>query len=54
MELFDTSDYPANHPLYSTRNKKVIGKMKDELNGVPITQFILTEGQMLEHKSYGV
>jgi hypothetical protein len=31
--LFDFSDYPPNHPLYSVQNKKVMGKMKDEMNG---------------------
>jgi hypothetical protein len=30
---YDTSDYPGDHPLHSTRNKKVIGKMKDECAG---------------------
>ncbi|XP_035224366.1 uncharacterized protein LOC118197007 [Stegodyphus dumicola] len=33
LNLFDTSDYPENHPLYSLTNKKTIGKMKDELSG---------------------
>ncbi len=32
-DLFDFSDYPQNHFLYSVVNKKVIGKMKDETNG---------------------
>lgn len=27
-ELFDTSGYAQDHPLFSTRNKKVLGKMK--------------------------
>ena len=26
--LYDTSDYPKEHPLYSDDNKKVLGKMK--------------------------
>ena len=33
MDLFDTSDYPENHALRSTHNKKALGKMKDEVNG---------------------
>ena len=33
--LYDTSDFPKEHPLYSDANKKVIGKMKDECNGTP-------------------
>ena len=36
----DTSDYPKDHPLYSNKNKKVIGKFKDELNGNIMTKFI--------------
>lgn len=32
-DLFDFSDYLKNHSLYSEKNKKVIGKFKDELNG---------------------
>ena len=31
--LYDLSDYPKEHFLYDTSNKKVIGKFKDELNG---------------------
>ena len=38
--LFDTSDYPENHFLHSTENKKVLGKMKDETAGVPIQEFV--------------
>jgi len=34
--LFDTSEYDSEHPLYSTKNKKVLGKMKDETHGIPI------------------
>ena len=28
--LYDTSNYPKEHPLYDATNKKVLGKMKDE------------------------
>ena len=40
IDLFDTSEYGQNHPLYSLANKKVLGKMKDETHGVPIQEFI--------------
>jgi hypothetical protein len=30
IDLFDTSEYAQDHPLYSLTNKKVFGKMKDE------------------------
>ncbi|KAL9979269.1 hypothetical protein ACROYT_G016908 [Oculina patagonica] len=29
-EKYDTSDYPKDHPLFCDKNKKVLGKMKDE------------------------
>lgn len=38
--LFDTSDYPKDHTLYSDNNKKVLGKMKDELAGEVASEFI--------------
>ena len=38
--LYDTSDYPKEHPLYSNTNKKVLGKMKDECNGTPIAECV--------------
>ena len=37
---FDTSNYEVNRPLPMGRNKKVIGLMKDELDGKIITEFI--------------
>jgi hypothetical protein len=39
-DCFDTSDYPKDHPLYSDKNKKVIGKFKDELNRIKILEYI--------------
>ena len=37
---YDFSDYPFEHPLYNKKNKKVIGKFKDELNGIILEEFI--------------
>jgi hypothetical protein len=37
---FDFSDYPQDHFLYSAKNKKVIGKMKDEANGRILKSFV--------------
>ena len=37
---FDTSNYEVKRPLPITKNKKVIGLMKDELGGEIITEFI--------------
>jgi len=39
-DLYDTSDYPKEHPLHSNTNKKVLGKMKDECAGTPITEYV--------------
>lgn len=39
-QRYDFSEYPANHPLYSLKNKKVIGKFKDETAGIPPSEFI--------------
>ncbi|KFM69574.1 hypothetical protein X975_03200, partial [Stegodyphus mimosarum] len=40
LHLFDTSDYPQDHPLFSVINKKVLGKMKDELAGDIAQEFV--------------
>jgi hypothetical protein len=45
-EWFDTCDYPRNHPNFSTANKKVPGKMKDEMNGVPMREFCALKAKM--------
>ena len=41
-EMFDTSNYPKNHPsgIETGVNKKVIGKFKDEAGGRIITEFV--------------
>ena len=41
-KMFDTSDYPENHPsgIKAGVNKKVIGKFKDEAAGKQITHFV--------------
>ena len=38
--IYDTSNHPPGHPLYSDQNKKVIGKFKDELGGKVLTEFV--------------
>ncbi|VDI53119.1 Hypothetical predicted protein [Mytilus galloprovincialis] len=47
IDELDTSGYPKDHPLYSEKNKKVIGKFKDELNGK-----IMNEIVFLKSKAY--
>ena len=45
-DLYDTSDYPCDHALYSVKNKKVLGKMKDETNGTPIAEYVGLRSKM--------
>ena len=46
QSLYDTSDYPKEHPLYSIANKKVLGKMKDECAGTPIAECVCLRSKM--------
>ena len=39
-EHLDMSEYPVDHPLHSTVNKAVPGKMKDEAAGKIIEEFV--------------
>jgi len=44
--LYDTSDYPKEHPLHSNTNKNVLGKMKDECAGAPIAECVCLRPKM--------
>ena len=44
--LFDFSDYPLNSKFFDLVNKKVIDKMKDELKGKIISEFIGLKSKM--------
>ena len=46
LDLFDTSEYPKNHKLYTPKNKKKLGKMKDETFGIPIEEFVGLRAKM--------
>jgi len=48
---FDTSNYPLDHPLYSQTNKQVLGKFKDEHNGVPAQEFVGLRSKMYSFKT---
>ena len=37
---YDFSEYPINHPLYDTSNRKALGFFKDELNSIPMKEFV--------------
>ena len=45
-EWYDTSNYKESHPLFSNANKKVLGKMKDECAGTPISEFVGLRAKM--------
>jgi hypothetical protein len=45
--IFDLSDFPNHHPLFSTKNKKVPGKVKDEKCGKIIKSFASPKAKML-------
>jgi hypothetical protein len=53
IDEFDTANYPKNHPLYSSKNNKVIAKMKDETSGIPITHFVGLRSKMYSYKVDG-
>ena len=44
--LYDTSNYPDDHPLYDNRNKKALGKMKDECGGRVINEVVAVRSKM--------
>ena len=48
-ELFDNSDYDSGNKFYFKENKKVIGKMKDECAGIPITEFCGLRSKMYSY-----
>ena len=52
-EKYDFSAYPFEHPLYSKKNKKIIGMMKDELNSVPLEEIVALRPKCYCLKYYG-
>ena len=45
-EQMDFSEYAKTHPNYDETNKKVLGKFKDELNGVLMVEFLALKPKM--------
>ena len=48
-DMFDNSDYSKSSNFYFDENKKVIGKMKDEAAGKPITSFVGLKSKMYSY-----
>ena len=46
MDLFDTSNFEPNHPLYSKKNHRVLGKMKSETGSTPPLEFVGLRAKM--------
>ena len=46
---FDNNDYPKNSPFFDNSNKKVIGKFKDEAEGIPIVEFVGLRSKMYSY-----
>ena len=40
QDNLDTSNYPETNPLFSNKNKKVIGKFTDELDGQIMSELV--------------
>ncbi|XP_065198789.1 uncharacterized protein LOC135830431 [Sycon ciliatum] len=51
LEKYDTSNYDQSHPLYSEKNKKVVGLFKDELGGKLITEFVGLPSKMYSYSA---
>lgn len=51
-DLFDLSNYPQSHPLFSNANKRVVGKMKDEFPGRIIHEFVGLRPKLYSIKEY--
>ena len=47
--VFDNSDYPEISTFHFNDNEKVIGKMKNEAAGCPITEFVGRRGKMYSY-----
>ena len=48
-DKFDNSDYPESSSYFDKKNKKVIGKFKDEAAGVPIHEFVGLRSKMYSY-----
>ena len=50
---FDFSNYPQDHPLYDASNKKVLGKMKDEVAGSQMSEFCALKAKLYSYRVIG-
>ena len=52
-DLFYFSNYPKDSNFFDEANKKVIGKMKDEFDGVIVGEFVGLKTKMYSMKKIG-
>ena len=50
-DLFDNSDYKKSSKFFFDKNKKVIGKFKDEAAGEPIIEFVGLKSKMYSYET---
>jgi len=46
LDLFDTSNFEQDHPLYSKQNYRVLGKFKSETGSIPPKEFVGLRAKM--------
>ena len=46
LDLFDTSNFEQDHPLYSTQNHRVLGKFKSETGSAAPSEFVGLRAKM--------
>ena len=44
LQHYDTSNFTPDHPLYTDKNKKVLGKFKDEMGGKILPESLSLSG----------
>ena len=52
QDLFSCRNYPKDHTLFSNVNKKVIGKMKNEVAGTDIKEFCSLRPKLYTHTTF--
>ena len=50
-DLFDFSNYSKDSKFFNETNKKIIGKIKDEFDGVIVTEFVGLKSKMFSMKN---
>ena len=49
-DIYDTSNYDPNNSLFSNKNKKVVGKFKDELGKKILSEFVGVRSKAYAYK----